>query len=122
VSCRHSYLSFSRRRSARCLLDPEDWRVVYRAIIVVAASVILSVCARPNAPSPTDGSPSVEEGPRTLQPTRTEEQVRKDLASEGYGEIRELRSKPDGDWTAIAVLDGRERQVLITPNGFIFPR
>jgi hypothetical protein len=104
------------------LLDPEDWWMVHRAITLVAASVILSACARPNAPSSTGGSPSAEGAAGALHPTRTEEQVRKDLAGEGYGEIRELRSKPDGGWTAIAVLDGRERQVLITPNGFIFPR
>jgi hypothetical protein len=94
--------------------------MVHRTITLVAASVILAACAGPNAPVPTGSSPSAEGA--ASKPAMTEEQVRKDLAGEGYGDIRELRSQPDGSWTAIAELDGKERQVMITPNGFIFPR
>lgn len=92
----------------------------HRAIALLAVSAIVAACSPANAPSAD--RPSAGGGSGTSKPAKTEAEVRQDLISEGYGEIQELRSQPDGSWTARAVLDGKERQVTITPQGFVFPR
>lgn len=92
----------------------------HRAIAVLAVSAIVCACSPANAPSAD--RPSAGGGAGTSKPAKTEEQVRQDLISEGYGEIEELRPQPDGSWTATAMLDGKERRVTITPQGFVFPR
>jgi len=90
-----------------------------RAMTLVAASVMLAACSQPSATVPTPGS---EAAAGTPSVPLTAEKVRQNLADEGYGEISDLRPQPDGSWTAIAVLAGTQRQVLVTPNGFVFPR
>jgi hypothetical protein len=95
--------------------------MAYRAMTLVAVSTMLVACSQPNAPEPRVNSPSAEtEG--ISKRLISEEEVRQDLVDEGYGQIYDLRPQPDGSWTAIAMLDGRQRQVMITPDGFIFPR
>ena len=89
------------------------------AIILLAASAMTVACS---PPARFGTPPSAEGVASTSRPARTEEQVRKDLASEGYNEIHELKLQSNGSWTALAVLDGKEKQVMITPNGFVFPR
>ena len=94
-------------------------KVTRRAMTLVAASAILAACSQPNATVPTAGS---ETAAGTSRVSLTEEEVRKDLTDEGYSEILDLRPQPDGSWTAIAVLAGTQRPVLVTANGFVFPR
>jgi hypothetical protein len=95
--------------------------MAYRAMTLVAVSTMLVACSQPNAPDSRASPPSAETEGISKQ-LISEEEVRQDLVDEGYGQIYDLRPQPDGSWTAIAMLDGRQRQVMITPDGFIFPR
>ena len=90
--------------------------------VMVLLAVCAVACSSPHALTPHGTSPSADGLAGTSKPARTEEEVRKDLAGEGYSEVHELKPQSDGSWTAIAVLDGKEKPLMITPNGFIFPR
>jgi hypothetical protein len=90
----------------------------YSGITLIAFSAMLAACSQASAPI---GDSSQTVSGTSIRPL-TEEEARQDLADEGYGEINDLRPQADGSWIGTATLNGKERRVTITPDGFIFPR
>ena len=90
----------------------------YRGTMLVAFSALLAACSQASAP--IDNSTTVVSG-TSVRPF-TEEEARQNLADEGYGEVNDLRPQADGSWVGTATLKGKERRVMITPEGFVFPR
>lgn len=48
--------------------------------------------------------------------------VRTQLQSLHYGNVRDLRRGPDGQWTGTATQNGVEKQVTISPKGTVIAR
>jgi beta-lactamase class D len=48
--------------------------------------------------------------------------VRTQLHSLHYGNVRDLRRGPDGQWTGKALQNGVEKQVTISPKGVVTAR
>ena len=90
--------------------------MTYSGIAVIAFSAMLAACSQ----APTGDSSQVVSG-TSVRPL-TEEEARQDLADEGYGEVNDLRPQADGSWIGTATLNGKERRVTITPEGFVLPR
>jgi hypothetical protein len=48
--------------------------------------------------------------------------VKTQLQALHYGNVRDLRRGPDGQWTGKATQNGVEKQVTISPKGVVTPR
>jgi hypothetical protein len=92
--------------------------MAYGGTALIAFSAMLAACSQANAPI---GDSSRVVSGTSIRPL-TEEEARQDLADEGYGEVNDLRPQADGSWIGTAMLNGKERRVTITPEGFVFPR
>lgn len=90
----------------------------YSEVTLVAFSAMLAACSQASAPI---GDSSQMVSGASVRPL-TEEEARQDLADEGYGEVNDLRRQADGSWIGTATLHGKERQITVTPEGFVFPR
>ena len=80
-------------------------RSVARALLLVGVAGAAAAQTRP-ATTPSPGSASVKTQLQALH----------------YGNVRDLRRGPDGQWTGRATQNGVEKQVTVSPKGVVTAR
>jgi hypothetical protein len=60
-------------------------------------------------------------GPATSNGQVGEDQVRAQLASAGYTDVRDLQREPNGGWRARAMRDGQQMAVSVDSQGRVVP-
>jgi len=79
-------------------------RCLALALLLVGVAGVAAAQTRPTAPSP--GSASVKTQLQTLH----------------YGNVRDLRRGPDGQWNGKEPQNGVDKQVTISPTGVVTAR
>ena len=67
------------------------------------------------------GTAAAQTRPATT-PSPGSASVKTELQSLHYGNVRDLRRGPDGQWTGRATQNGVERQVTVSPKGVVTAR